>query len=293
MKIQRIGRMPTKKELLASLARGILPVKFCYPNEGGDRWDELRKNKSYSLGRREYATLVSELRKIKTSGANVIHLGPGNGIEIPALAEALDFGKIKYFAVDISKRMLQNTWRYQQSALEKMSGVHFVLSDIEAPGNLEKISEFARKKGNKHNLWLVTGQGVLCSNKSFLNSLACTLKQDDRVFITVEGDDSSRREEILSTYDMFQVESLLKIGLKYAGFARGRFLPAHFNESLHRVEKSFVTEDGRIILCLTSYKPSSRQQFIRNLNTGGLIPEFTSYYPETHTYSAFCGGKNV
>ncbi len=290
--IIQVGSLPSERELSQAVETGMLPIKYCYPGEGGDAWDTLRKKekKGYSLGEREYVTLLHSLRSIHVSEpTNIIHIGPGNGVEIPSISRCLNFQKHQYIGVDISQRMLENTRTYQEEFFKSMRDPVFILSDIEYPGNARKVNAFAKDRGLSRSLFIVTGQGVLCSNQQFLEDLADALDEKDSVFITLEGDSTSNRSEILSTYNLPPVEQLLSIGLERAGIREGRFLPASFNEELHHVEKYFELPEKRKILCLSSYKPSSDRQFELVLTEAGLQPLWTQYFPQVHSYATLCG----
>ncbi len=288
--IRRIGHIPTNRELKGYLANDIIPIKFCYPGEGGDMWDKLRSSKKkYKLGRREYYALARVLSRARLpEPVNVIHIGPGNGIEIPLLADSFDFKRHNYVGVDISRRMIRNTIRNHPGAFARMGSAYFVISDIEAEGNLRKICDYAKAHGHKRNLLLLIGQGVLCSNPKLFSYLASSLGRNDSVLITLERDDSKKRGEILQTYDLSLTRNLLRVGLERAGANKGRFLPASFNEDSHEVEVYFKTARGRKILCLTSYKPSTAGQFKESLLAAGLKPVFVSNFNKTHTIGALC-----
>jgi len=284
-----IGKIPGKKELLEKLVAGAIPIKFCYPDEGGDKWDELRGNKKYFLGDREYKSLIRNLSKIKLSEpTNILHLGPGNGIEIPAICSAFDFKKHAYFGVDISQRMIENMICYHNLELANIKYSLFILADLESKGVLSEICNLAKKKQHQNNLLLITGQGVLCSNPLFLRYVAASLDKNDLAFITIEGDDLQRRKEILQTYNLREVENLLLVGLRRADIGNGNFLPTLFNEDIHQAEKYFETDSGEKILCLSSYKPSSDRQFEVTLRERGLQAEFIDYFPQSHTYATLC-----
>lgn len=295
IRTHRVGILPGDKGLQEALARAVIPIKFCYPEEGGDRWDKLRQETGYTLGDREYATLIYAISKVSLAHpTNIIHLGVGNGIEIPALVRAFDFDLHRYVGVDISQRMIDNTLRYHSVELEKVRSAYFVLSDIEAEGNLEEICNDARRRGHQRNLILVIGQGALSSNQQFFKFVSDCLQNEDYALITLEGDDKQQRKEILSTYNLKSTHNLLKVGLARAGVLKGKFLPARFNENLHQVELYFRDQNDRDTLCLTSYKPASSDEFRETLSRRGLNPVSIEYLPKTHTYAAICtGGKNV
>ncbi len=286
-----VGTLPQIKELKEAVAGSVIPIKFCYPGEGGDKWNQLRQDTHYTLGEREYSALAHTLSKVNlTKPTNIIHLGVGNGIEIPALIDHIDFSIHNYFGVDISQRMIANALRYQKTAYAHLGFKRFVLSDIETEGNLQQICDYAKRIGHTRNLLLGLGQGVLCSNPSFFKFVAKSLKEEDYFLLILEGDHLLHRNKILSTYNLNSVHDLLTIGLHRAGILKGKFLPARFNDDLHQVELYF-RNNKRDILCLTSYKPPSAGQFRETLESASLQVKSITYYPKTNTYSALCKGK--
>jgi len=295
LQITQIGELPNERELSKDVEAGNIPIKYCYPGKGGDAWDKLRKEdkKRYSLGEREYKTLLQSLRGIYLSEpTNIIHIGPGNGVEIPLLSKALDLQMHRYVGVDISQRMLENTIRYQKDFFKSMKNPCFILADVEYRGTARSVNNFAKETWHPKSLFVVAGQGVLCSNQSFLEYLKDALDEDDLVLITLEGDYTSKRSEIISTYDLSYVEQLLSIGLERAGIINGKFLPASFNEASHCVEKHFESTHKDKIKCLSSYKPSSDRQFESVLTGAGLQPFWIQYFPEPHSYATLCGRVN-
>ena len=122
MEIQRIGRIPTDEDLRSYLDKRIIPVRFCYPEEGGNRWHELRQDESYSLGGRELRAFREGLTNIEDiigkQPINLVHLGPGDGIEIPILFDKFKpNGSGRYAGVDISEQMIYNTARLNESSV--------------------------------------------------------------------------------------------------------------------------------------------------------------------------------
>ena len=212
LQITQIGELPNECELSKDGEAGTIPIKYCYLGKGGDAWDKLRKEdkERYSLGEREYKTLLQSLKCIYLSEpTNIIHIGPGKGIEIPILSKAFDLQRHRYVGVDISQRMLENTIRYQKNFFKSMKNPCFILADVECRGTARSVNNFAKETGHPKSLFVVAGQGVLCSNQSFLEYLEDSLDEDDQVLITLEGDYTSKRREIISTYDLPYVERSL------------------------------------------------------------------------------------
>src|SRR5665213_554399 len=106
-------------ELLASIsARGEIPVKFVYLNDGAKRWDNVYKHWEQQQGvtDEEMALLMAHINSFtgvfsNSQGLNLIDLGSGNGAPATKIIQRmLEKGlKVNYIAVDISKDMLDLT----------------------------------------------------------------------------------------------------------------------------------------------------------------------------------------
>lgn len=298
MKIKNIGRMPTKEDLKTSLAMRVLPMKFCYPEEGGNKWHKLRRESSYQLGKRELRAFeagLSEVEKIiGNQPVNIVHLGPGDGIEIPFIFTGFDLSIAKYAGVDISEQMLFNTNQLNRKYFSKTNPLWY-LTDIEIEGNLRRVCEDVKINGVNTNLILLTNQGVLLSNPKTLQNVHDAMQYKDYLFITIEGDDVKRREEIILTYNLPSVRNLLSVGLERAGLQtrNGRFR-TKFNDCALKVEVYFKSKKNLDVLCLASYKPRE-DEFRKRLTKDGFNIEYFRFYEDTHTFAVLCkkGGKNV
>ena len=295
MKIKKIGKIPNNEDLKKYLQNRSIPVKFCYPQEGGDKWHKLRSNYKYDLGARELTAFKGSLPDIKKAigeqPVNLIHLGPGDGIEIPILFETFILkGNEIYAGVDISEQMIHNTINLNNSYFSNVNQLWY-LADIETEPNLELICKDVKKNGTGRNLILLPNQGVLLSNPQSLENLYDSMHNQDYLFLTIEGDDKDKRGEICSTYDLPEVRSLLSVGLQRAGYNpdKDRFRTA-FNEEKSRVEVYFKPENEPEISCLTSYKPKE-DDFIRLLEGYGFEIQFMRFYEKVHTFAVLC--KNV
>lgn len=292
MKFKKVGKIPSNEDLKKYLQKRSIPIKFCYPQEGGDRWHKLRSNNKYDLGARELTAFKGSLPDIKKDigeqPVNLVHLGPGDGIEIPILFETFmlkDSGI--YAGVDISEQMIYNTVSLNNSYFTNVNQLWYI-ADIEAESNLELICKDVKKNGTDRNLILLTNQGVLLSNPKTLENLYDSMQEQDYLFITIEGDDKDKRGEICSTYDLPEVRSLLSVGLQRAGYKpdKGRFRTI-FNKEKSRVEVYFKPEGEPEISCLISYKPKE-DDFIRLLEESGFEIQFLKFYEKVHTFAVLC-----
>ena len=104
-------------ELLASIsARGEIPVKFVYLDEGAARWDAIYKQWSEQKGvtDEEMSLLLTHIDSFigafdNPKGLNLIDLGCGNGVPAARIIRKLQDKdlKVNYIAVDISKDVLE------------------------------------------------------------------------------------------------------------------------------------------------------------------------------------------
>jgi|GEM_PF-1667104 len=298
MEIIEIGKIPKNEAIQKYVKSGTIPIRFCYPDEGGDIWHNLRSDNAYELGNmREWVAYTEGLKKAKqtvgSKSTNIIHLGVGDGIEIPELFryfKPVD-GAI-YAGVDISKRMIENTLALRADELLG-ADASWYLTDIETEGNLKSVCYDVRNRGENGNLVLLNNQGVLLSNPKTLQNIYAAMQKQDRLFITVEGDDREKRTEICASYDLPDCRALLSLGLKRAGIdpKDGAFRTV-FNEEKSRAEVYFTPNEGNDILCLTSYKPKEFE-FRKRLDRCGFGIDFLEFYPEVHTFAVLCHKKEV
>lgn len=292
MEIEKIGKLPTDKDLEVYLKQGIIPVRFCYPGEGGNKWHKLRRHKSFKISKREFTAFADGLRRIKAiigdAPINLIHLGPGDGVEIPYVFEQFKpNNNRKYAGVDISEQMINNTVSLNEGCFSNLNALWY-LTDIEAEGNLELVCEDVRRQGASRNLLLLTNQGALLSNPTILQNLCKSMSYQDYLFIAVEGDDKRKRKEICSTYDLLLVRNLLSVGLRRAGYNRsGGGFRTVFNEEKSQAEVYFSPKGEKDILCLTSYKPKEHE-FRERIKQAGLTVRFMRFYERAHAFAVLC-----
>ncbi len=297
MEIIKIGEIPQNEDIQKYLKTGTIPMIFCYGGKGGDLWDELVSDKEYALAEREWIAYTNGLVNVKNivgnEEINILHLGPGNGREIPPLFEILKpIGTAVYAGVDISERMIENTYRLRTDDFSDVRSFWY-LTDIETECNLKLVCDDVRNKGAERNLVLLNNQGVLLSNPKTLENISAAMQPQDYLFITTEGDAPERRAEICASYDLQECRELLSLGLKRAGInpAGGAFRTV-FNEQKSRAEVYFTQKGERDILCLTSYKPKETE-FREKLDSHGLNIDFLEFYPDVHTFAVLCHKKEV
>jgi len=294
--IERVGKQCPDNEIKKALKYRYVPLKFCYQGNGANSWDKLRgkggqnHNVKFELGKREHNGLFQILTRIPVlkNPTNILHVGVGNGIELPVIYSVFDFQKHFYLGIDISYEMIQNTIHNQENILKKMDRASFVLSDVEKKGNLLKICRKAKRNGHPNNLLLFTGEGTLLSNFKVFRYIADSLDKNDLALISLEGDKKSQRKKMLENYNLEASKDLFRVGLKKARITKGVFLPARFDKKSHQVKVYFQTPSKKKILCLSSYKPPSKKQFKEILKKYGLKPIFIEYFSDIQMYGTVC-----
>ena len=137
-KLDQILTSSQKAELYASLSsRNEIPYKFTYLGEGANLWDEhynISINSEDKLISNEYNLILENLEGIiykfkNYSTINLIDIGCGNGLPvIPIINKLTEFGfKVKYTAIDISKRMIEID---KEVLLNNLNGIKSVESLI-------------------------------------------------------------------------------------------------------------------------------------------------------------------
>jgi len=293
-KIIEIGAPATLDELNRAIEEGRLPVKFCYPGVGGDQWHSLRRSPDYFLGRRELTGLESfvsdcgDLAEFEMP-SNVLHLGPGDGIEIPLINGLIESSFVhQYAAVDISEPMLRRSASVNESLLADKP-TRWYRSDLEAPGNLAKICSDLKTTGAPRNVLFLVGQGVLYAAGDVMQNAHEAMSPDDLLVITIEGDSREKRDEIVDKYKHNELIGLLSVGLSKADIdsALGEFSHV-FDDSDSAVNVSFDSDQlKRRIHCLKSFKPT-RRSLLKSLQSFGFDPIKMEFYEDVHMFGVVC-----
>lgn len=294
-KIISINKIPDKKELKKHLQENHIPVKFNYIGNGAKKWNLSRKSKKNKLTKRQLSIFKNSLLEIKNhinfNSTNLIHLGTGDGIEIPFFFKIFDPNKKSlYSGIDISKKMIYSAIKSCNKILSKDNSF-FYLSDIEKEGNLKLICKDIKTKGADKNIIIGTNEGTLFSNPKIFKIIKDSMNHDDYFFFSLESDCKKKRKEILSTYNLNVCKNLLSVGLKKAGInpKKGNFKTI-FNERKSSVEVYFQTNKGKNILCLDSYKPT-KENLVNRLSKEGFKIIFFKYYKKANTIAVLCSKK--
>lgn len=258
-------------------------LKFAYINEGAKAWDKIRNDSSFSVGNRE----INALREISchfdkiniSRPINFIHLGSGNGIELPVFAEIFRFGKKDaYVGVDISERLLNILIKNHSDYLSKTvdSGLFFFQTDLEVEGNIEYICKKVKTAHRAINIVAASGEGTLLSNHDVLKYIADALEKEDYAIFSIDGVSKSEIQTICSEYDKQITRDFVIHSLKYAKFVEvikddsGQFIPTYYDNKLQQIVISYKLLSGAEIILLRSFKPSDGSAVKKVFNENNL-----------------------
>lgn len=164
-------------------------------------WDAIVNHHQYDLGRRELEALIRFMPTVThhtTNGVNVLHLGVGNGREIPLFVSRLKVGR--YVINDICAPLLEKV-------VGRVREAHPTTSFSEACADIERngtISELRRGLVGQTLIALV-GNAVIFSNRSLDGNIRQAMEGDDLFFVTAE----TPHEKISQSYTIEPVYRLL------------------------------------------------------------------------------------
>lgn len=259
-----------------------IPIRFCYI---GLAWHKIATDPKYSLATRELKILEESIKVVSLKiekPVNILHLGVGNGVEIPYIVDAIGLSNIQlYSIVDINKSMLKLAKSF---ALEKYPGLKIksYLRDIETEG-MKDIAEKLKRKGAKRNLILLIGNGVLFSNPRTIKFIRESMETEDYFFLTLELFKKEKQKEIFDSYMIPTVLDLLSIGIRRAGFKPTyEKFSIKYDPKTSRL-KQFFQINRKKLLVLASYKPTNIKKIEKRLKKYGLKKEFLIENKKIHS----------
>ncbi|RCV63325.1 hypothetical protein C5S53_14335 [Methanophagales archaeon] len=210
-----------KQEILNSIkTKNEIPHKFAYLDMGADVWDAISKDPNYDLGKRELSTLKKLMRlvcaKMENERYNVLHIGPGNGVEIPIIVDGLGVHLIiNYALTDISPELLKMARSYGNEHSKNLKFLSFIHDGIKL--NISEIAENIRRKGSNKNLILLIANGAILSNSPVLTNVRRSMMPEDKLLITLESYSTDREKEILEQYKLPAIINLFAKCLSHIG----------------------------------------------------------------------------
>jgi len=262
-----------------------IPIRIVYTQK---YWDKIAMDSSYSLASRELGALSRSVASIskffKNKKINIIHLGVGNGVEVPFLIDAIGLKNIDtYSIVDVNRTMLDISEskikkRYKQLRVKKFQ------KDIETYG-IKEICKETRQGGSRINLIVLIANGVLFSNDDLAKDIIQNMKGDDFFLLSLELYQKGKDEEIKKPYLIKSVLDLLVNGVKILGYKwKYEYFDAEINRKTRMLEVYFSPEGNRKnkLLVLRSYKPDIKHLMERT-SRFGFVKLILNEYRDIHT----------
>jgi len=250
-----------------------IPIRFCYI---GMKWHKIATDPNYTLKQRELGILKKSIELVASkiiTPINILHLGVGNGVEIPYIVDAIGLSNIKiYGIVDINKSMLKLAKSFALKKYSKLN-IKSYFRDIETNG-IKDIAKELKNSGAKRNLILLIGNGVLFSNPKTVKFIRESMDQEDNFFLTLELFKKEKQKEIFNSYMIPMILDLLRIGIRRAGFKPSYEKFSIIYDSKTSRLKQFFQTNGEKLLVLSSYKPTNIQKIEKRLKKYGFKKEF-------------------
>lgn len=254
---------------------GEVPLRVCYGGRGAAAWHAVITDPKYDLGIRERNCLELMIRHFRaflpSDLDTVVHLGSGDGAEIPIILRHLPSSQRRHYAlVDISPNLIDlasNTYRLLDSKNELTP----IIADLESPQYSNPLPQTIRSSTPR--LILLIANGALLANHRTWHNLVCSLRPIDYVLILLETSDHLSEERIMQSYRNIFVHHLLarglrQIGLKESAGVFSTIVDAESSQLLitfrpnitsrRKWEASYGTRlNSESLILLRSFKPSS------------------------------------
>jgi hypothetical protein len=268
-----------------------IPIRIVYV---GEYWDKIAKDQTYQLAEREVTALKNSIqevsKKIGSKKVNVIHLGPGNGMEIPFILQSINPNQVDTYAlVDLNSTMLDLSEKRMKKDFPSTKIKKF-LRDIETYG-IKDICDKVKEDGAKINLIVLIANGVLFSNEDFVKEIKNSMNKEDFFYITLELYEEGKDKEIIKPYLIPSVLDLLSNGLKLLGYSPS------YDEFYGEIDKKddqlkiyFVPNGNRErkLLVLHSYK-TKIEKLKERMKRLKFKESFCEEYENVHA----CGGLYI
>jgi len=255
------------REQLAVLKESVrkrreIPVRVVYTQE---YWDDIAKDSSYALASRELAALKKSIPHVAKALAgrkvNVVHMGVGNGIEVPILVKAIKERNIgTYSIVDVNRTMLDISEKKVRKQFPSLRVLRFN-RDMETYGVREVFAR-TRKAGAKSSLAVLIANGVLFSNDGFVKGIGKSMGKDDFFLLSLELYKPGKDQEIIDPYLIPTVLDLLANGVRLLGYeSRHEYYDGEVDkkDQLLKIYFNPGGDKSRRLLALKSYKPTVAQ----------------------------------
>ena len=217
-----------------------VPNKLLYSAKVNEQWTGIKLIKELTIFEREikaFETFLSYISPIikSTKKVNIIHIGTGNGCEIPVIKNNIDETIIQsYNLVDISEDFLN----YLRKLIE--SNVFYNHNFFQRDVSLNDTSEFYNSiSAPDFNLYILGGCGSLIEDDAVLKNILSGMLSDDYLILTLEYCSKDLISSVINEYSNPDVLRLFSSNLKQIGILETDC--KYFNIS--------INDSGYLIIC--------------------------------------------
>jgi len=228
-------------------------------------WDAIVTHPQFDLGYREFHALsrfVPVVARHIQGAINILHLGVGNGREVPLFTNRFQIGT--YVINDICEPVLR---KVAKEARAKYPSIHFEeeLADIEQNSAITKL----REKLNGKILIVLAGNAVIFSHRGLDTDINRAMEKDDLFLITVE----TPHKHMFDSYTIEPVYRLLERG--------GLQVNAENTKAWYDKTDQCLKIFSQDKLFLSSYKPTEGQ-LRKRLKNAGMVDVVFREYKDLH-----------
>jgi hypothetical protein len=276
-----------------------MPNKWLYLDGGSSAWRAVREDPAYDLGRRELEALRKVMLRVafrhRDQKYNVVHVGPGTGLEAKLVISALGSDRIStYGIVDIGPELLdqaRETLATEFRPLRVQSFHH----DVSQSG-MSAFTSFLRQAGATLNLVVLAANGGILADPESLRHIVGTMFPGDRLLVTLEIYEREREACILNQFRLPSILNLFRRSLYHFGISDSRDEEFEFSYDSGRelVEVFFVPNTARTIASLpdrirvfATYRPTPAR-LREALESHGLRILLFEQFEDEHCYGVLC-----
>lgn len=275
------------------------PHKWLYLDGGSCAWRAIREDPGYDLGRRELDVLRRVMPAVASLNGdhecNVVHVGPGTGVEARLVISALGPDRIStYGIVDIGPELLDQARESLVTEYRPLR-VRAFHHDVSQPGMSAFIS-FLRQTGAASNLVVLAANGGILADSASLRFIIDTMLPVDRLLITLEIYERERETDILNQYRLPSILNLFRRSLHHFGIPDSRDEEFQFSYDSEKalIEVFFVPNAGRTmpglpdrIRVFATYRPTPAG-LRETLESHGLKVILFEQFEDEHCCGALC-----
>ena len=230
---------------------------------------------------------------------NVVHVGPGTGLEARVVIGALGCKRIcAYGIVDISPELLDQARAALGTEYQPLR-VRAFHHDVSQSG-MSAFTSLLRETGAASNLVVLAANGGILADPASLPLIIGAMHPGDRLLVTLEIYETEREADILDQYRLPSILDLFRRGLYHFGIPdpADEEFQFSFDNKRELVEVFFVPKAARTMLDLpdrirvfATYRPTP-ERLRRVLESHGLDVLLFEQFEDQHCCGVLCAVPN-